>query len=311
MPRSPRIQYPGAIYHIINRGNYRQDVFGEPGSAYAFVETMKEAVDRYGWRLGAFVVMRNHFHLAVQTPEPNLVTGMHWLQSTFATRFNRLHKEQGHVFQGRYRAILLENAFVWARVNDYIHLNPVRAGLIPVEHVAQFRWSSLSHFLKNQKFNGLTALGWLQTLGLKDDQQGWSDYCEHLREKVGDDADSERALLTSGWAIGESDWKKHTLAEQAADSAGSIGSKKAALTPEMLETSWAIRLEAELKAVGKTLTDLESARKGADWKVDIAQRLQGQYGVSVKWLAQELKMGVPGSVRAYLWKRRKNSQVTA
>ncbi len=80
MPRPPRIQYPGAIYHVINRGNYRSDVFAEVGAAHAFVETMKEAVDRYGWRLGAYVVMRNHYHLSIQTPEPNLSAGMPWLQ---------------------------------------------------------------------------------------------------------------------------------------------------------------------------------------------------------------------------------------
>jgi putative transposase len=83
--------------------------------------------------------MRNHYHLARQTPEPNLSIGMQWLQTTFATRFNRLRGENGHLFQGRYRAFVLENSGVWARVADYIHLNPVRAGIVPMEYAAQFR----------------------------------------------------------------------------------------------------------------------------------------------------------------------------
>jgi putative transposase len=139
MARKLRIEYPGAIYHVINRGNYRSDVFDLAGAAQAFGTALSEASTRYGWRVGAYVVMRNHYHLARQTPEPNLSIGMQWLQTTFATRFNRLRGENGHLFQGRYRAFVLENSGVWARVADYIHLNPVRAGIVPMEYAAQFR----------------------------------------------------------------------------------------------------------------------------------------------------------------------------
>jgi REP element-mobilizing transposase RayT len=88
MARKLRIEYPGALYHVINRGNYRRDVFESAGAAEAFVAALREAVAQYGWRVHAYVVMRNHYHLAVETPQPNLVEGMHWLQSTLATRFN-------------------------------------------------------------------------------------------------------------------------------------------------------------------------------------------------------------------------------
>lgn len=114
MARKLRIEFPGAIYHVLNRGNYRRDLFLTAGEAGAFVETMQEAVLRYGWRLHAYVLMRNHYHLAVETPEPNLKDGMHWLQSTFATRFNRFRKERGHLFprplsiaSGRERGVLV------------------------------------------------------------------------------------------------------------------------------------------------------------------------------------------------------------
>ncbi len=101
MARRPRIQFAGALYHIINRGNYRRDIFETEGAAQAFEKCLFEACEKSGWRLHAYVIMRNHFHLAVETPQGNLVKGMHWLQGTFATRFNRFRSEQGYLFQRR------------------------------------------------------------------------------------------------------------------------------------------------------------------------------------------------------------------
>jgi putative transposase len=129
MARKLRIEYPGALYHVINRGNYRQDVFTSVGAAEAFVRTLAEATALQGWRVHAYVVMRNHYHVALETPQPNLVAGMHWLQGTLATRFNRFRQEHGHLFQGRYHALLIEDTAALGRVVDYIHLNPVRRSI--------------------------------------------------------------------------------------------------------------------------------------------------------------------------------------
>lgn len=164
MPRRLRIEFSGACYHVVNRGNYRNPVFDTVGAAEAFLATLREAVERYGWLLYAFTLMKNHFHLVLQTPQPNLVDGMHWLQSTFSTRFNRFRKEQGHVFQGRYFSGLLEDESAIADVVDYVHINPVRAGIIPVERLRDFRWSSFRYFRKDQSFPGLTAAARLRML---------------------------------------------------------------------------------------------------------------------------------------------------
>jgi REP element-mobilizing transposase RayT len=104
-----RIQYPGALYHVINRGNYRRDIFESIGAAQAFEQAMAEVCLRYRWRLHAYAIMRNHFHFALETPRPNLVQGMHWLQGAFASRFNRFRRERGHLFQGRYDALVVED----------------------------------------------------------------------------------------------------------------------------------------------------------------------------------------------------------
>ena len=113
-----RIQHEHALYHVINRGNYRRDIFSSRGAARAFSRLVGEACERHGWQLHAYVVMRNHYHLALETPQPNLVEGMHWLQSTFGTRFNRYRSERGHLFQGRYQALLVEDDAALVRLID-------------------------------------------------------------------------------------------------------------------------------------------------------------------------------------------------
>jgi putative transposase len=160
MARKLRIEFPDGVYHVLNRGSYRRDLFTQVGEAWAFVKTLEEASEMYGWRIHAYAVMRNHYHVALRTPQPNLTEGMHWLQSTFATRFNRLHGERGHLFQGRYQSLLVEDDATLLRLVNYIHLNPVRAKIVTPEQAAAFRWSSLGRFVR-----GALLPRWRQGLG--------------------------------------------------------------------------------------------------------------------------------------------------
>lgn len=129
MARPPRIQFEGARYHVLNRGNYRHAIFSVDGAGECFEEVLFRGCGRFGWVVHAYVILSNHYHLVLETPDGNLVVGMQWVQSTFANRFNRLVGERGHVFQGRYRALLVEDGDYLLRVVNYVHLNPVRAGL--------------------------------------------------------------------------------------------------------------------------------------------------------------------------------------
>src|SRR3954468_7057421 len=124
MARKLRLEYEGALYHVINRGNYRTAIFGTKGARAAFLKCLGEACVKSKWVVHAYVLMSNHYHLALETPEGNLVEGMRWLQSTFANRFNRYRGERGHVFQGRYKALLVEDSEGLGAVAHYIHLNP-------------------------------------------------------------------------------------------------------------------------------------------------------------------------------------------
>lgn len=122
MPRELRLLLANALYHVLNRGNDRRDVFENSGSKGAFLA----ALDKACWRVHAYVVARDHFHLALETPDPNLITGMHWLLGTFANRRNRFRDERGNLFQGRYQPQLVEDQTALGRVVDYLPLNLVR-----------------------------------------------------------------------------------------------------------------------------------------------------------------------------------------
>ena len=132
MPRKLRVEYPGAMYHVMSRGDRREDIFLDDVDRQDFIKTLAEACQKTGWQVHAYCLMRNHYHLVLETPNANLVAGMAWLQSTYTIRLNHRHKLFGHVFSGRYKAQLVEgsgNGYLRTAC-DYVHLNPVRAGLL-------------------------------------------------------------------------------------------------------------------------------------------------------------------------------------
>ncbi len=151
MSRRPRLESSDGIYHIINRGNYRSDIFKSASTKMSFEDTLLEAAEKSNWQIYAYCIMRNHFHLAIATPQGNLVSGMQWLQSTFANRFNKFRKQRGHLFQGRYKSIIVEPGNHLAQLVNYIHLNPVRAGIVSIEDLLTYTYSSLPKFNTSYK----------------------------------------------------------------------------------------------------------------------------------------------------------------
>ncbi|HWY75166.1 MAG TPA: transposase, partial [Verrucomicrobiae bacterium] len=108
MARPVRIEYPGAAYHVMARGNQGQPIFKDVQDRKRFLETLQESHEKTGWLVHAYVLMRNHYHLLVETPEGNLVAGMKWLQGAYTQRYNARHEVFGHLFQGRYKALILD-----------------------------------------------------------------------------------------------------------------------------------------------------------------------------------------------------------
>src|SRR6266536_3611266 len=131
MARPLRIQYPGAVYHVMARGNHGQEIFKDDRDRQCFLETLGEACEKTGWEIHAYVLMANHYHLLVETPEGNLVSGMKWVQGAYTQRYNSRHRLFGHLFQGRYKAVIVDgrDEDYFQVVSTYIHFEP-RAGEI-------------------------------------------------------------------------------------------------------------------------------------------------------------------------------------
>ncbi len=131
MPRPIRIEVPGALYHVMSRGDQRDDIFFDDVDRHDFIKTLAEACQKTDWQVHAFCLMSNHYHLVIETPNANLVAGTKWLQSSYAIRVNSRHALVGHVLSGRYKAQLIEsggNGYLRTAC-DYVHLNPIRAKL--------------------------------------------------------------------------------------------------------------------------------------------------------------------------------------
>jgi REP element-mobilizing transposase RayT len=299
MARKLRYEEEGGLYHVINRGNYRNAVFGSVGAAQAFEKTLWEAVRLNGWRLHAYVLMSNHYHLALETPSPNLVDGMHWLQSTFATRFNRFRNERGHLFQGRYQALAVENAAALSAVVDYIHLNPVRARIVTLDLLEGFRWSSLRRFLRGDQAQGLTGETIMAHWELPDTTEGWACYLERLKRLAQDEEEQKKlgfGSFSKGWAIGTTAWKAAVAKTFAQPSLVGLARDEARAVKLDRWEAW---LNEGLTKAGKTSTDLkplQSRSRDESWRWELAKHLRAN-GVDYSWIAQNLGYPSAASLR--------------
>ena len=140
MARPLRIEYPGALYHVTSRGNRQEDIYIDDQDRSAFLQVLSRVCDRFNWVCHSYCLMSNHYHLMIETPEANLSRGMRQLNGVYTQNLNRNHGRVGHVFQGRYKAILVQKDSYLLELSRYIVLNPVRAGM--VRSAKDWRWSS-------------------------------------------------------------------------------------------------------------------------------------------------------------------------
>ena len=140
MSRPLRIALSGALYHVTSRGDGREDIYLSDGDREAWLSLLGEVCQRFNWVCHAYCQMTNHYHLVVETPEGNLSQGMRQLNGMYAQQANRAHRRVGHVFQGRYKAILVEKDSYLLELSRYVVLNPVRAGM--VTNTEDWPWSS-------------------------------------------------------------------------------------------------------------------------------------------------------------------------
>ncbi len=145
MARPLRIEYPGAYYHVTSRGNERKAIFRDDTDREKFLDLLGRAVDDFHLRLHGYVLMSNHYHLLVETPKGGLNRAMRYLNGVYTQAFNRRHRRVGHLFQGRYKAILVDKDSYLLELSRYIHLNPWRVK--PPQDPFKYRWSSLRAYV--------------------------------------------------------------------------------------------------------------------------------------------------------------------
>jgi REP element-mobilizing transposase RayT len=299
------VQFAGACYHVINRGNYRRDLFTGKGAAEAFERTLAEAAERFGWLVHAYVVMSNHFHLALELTEPNLSEGMRWLQGTWIRRYNAFRQLIGRPFQGRFKAVLVAPGHALGQVCHYIHLNPMRAGLCEPAKVLDYPWSSLPKFAAKNRPDWLAAHTVLLEAGdLPDSAAGWKNYVQYL-EFLATDSLARKELaaekMSRGWCLGDRSFKadmKKAALEQGADL-----ERFAGLEPEDARREraalWEERLVELAHAAKIDIESLPPKKSDAD-KVRLAAAMKLGASVSNRWLAERLGMGKPASVSQFV-----------
>jgi len=170
MARPRRIQFEGATYHVTSRGNNRQRIFLDDRDRYNLLELLGDAVARFNLQVFAFCFMSNHYHILLRTPESNLNSAFHWVNTVFSMRFNRRHHCTGHLFQGRYHSVLVTDDAHWLTLSMYIHLNPVRAGI--VDDPDLYEWSSFRDYTRiNSRFDWLRRNEIIARYGATPDSQ--------------------------------------------------------------------------------------------------------------------------------------------
>ena len=298
MARALRIERLGGRYHVTVRGNERKAIFRDDTDRFHIFELLAELGERFGTRVHAYVLMDNHFHLMVETPEANLSRTMHWLGVSYSVWFNRRHRRAGHLFQGRFKAFIVENDAGWQEVARYVHLNPIRiaslnldkrqrsvayAGTVPkpdsqiidrrLKVLREFRWSSY------RGYAGYCApLGWVYRHSLAilcggnteaEQRVAFRGYTEEAIKQGGLPSPWER--LVGGMVLGS-----EAFARQLRQALRGNGREQTALKSLSPHVEWSAIIAALERAKGEAWDQF--SRRHGDWGRDGALWLGRRQG---------------------------------
>jgi REP element-mobilizing transposase RayT len=307
------VEYPGAIYHVMNRGDRCEPIFLDDADRKRFMETLEEACVRSGWQVHAYCLMPNHFHLVVETPQPTLVAGMKWFLGAYTGRFNRRHKLFGHLFSGRYKSLIVDGSGsgYLGTVCEYVHLNPARAKLLkPGQALREYPWSSWPDYLKKAK----KRPAWLRVDRVMGEQRIPLDSTAGRRElerrmEARRDAENGTSYkaIRRGWFFGEKAFKKELLGQMSKRlGAEHYGEERQESQAEKAEQV----VQEELRRRRWTEATLGERKKGDVEKVKIAIRLRKETLVTVAWIAARLQMGSVANVNTlfYHWRQDKHEK---
>jgi REP element-mobilizing transposase RayT len=304
MPRKLRVEYPGAMYHVMSRGDRYENIYLDDVDRQDFLKTLAEACQKAGWQVHAYCLMRNHYHVVLETPNANLVAGMAWLQSTYTIRLNHRHRLFGHVFSGRYKAQLVEgsgNGYLRTAC-DYVHLNPVRAGILKAEErLLAYPWSSWPAYLAapEHRPQWVRVDRLLGEHGLQEDTAASREEFERrLEARRLEETDPEALkVLRRGWCLGSQEFKSQML-EQVGGRLGEHHSGE--LRCETAEVKAERIIGEELSRLGWSRADLAARRKSDPGKLALAARLRQETTLSIKGIAARVHLGTSKSANARL-----------
>ena len=307
MARKLRIEYPGAIYHVMNRGDRREAIVRGDSDRELFLETLSEACAKTGWEVHAYCLMINHFHMVVETPQANLVSGMKWLLGTYTGRFNRTHKQAGHLFSGRYKAQVVDGSGsgYMQTVCDYVHLNPARAGLLaPDQKLSTYAWSSYREYLKKPA----DRPGWLRVdrvfgeMGIgRESAAGRREFEKRMEVRRWEEGE-EWERVRRDWCYGDEEFRKELLETMM----GKVGGEHYGSERQESSEAKAERIvRDELKRRRWTEKTLSENRKGDGEKLAMAERLRQETTMTLEWIATRLRMGTKTHLNHLLyWHKR-------
>ncbi len=294
------------MYHVMSRGDQRDDIFLTDVDRHDFIKTLAEACQKTDWQVHAFCLMRNHYHVVLETPNANLVSGMAWLQSTYTIRLNNRHRLTGHVLSGRYKAQLVEGSGTgYLRTAcDYVHLNPVRAKLLaPQDRLLAYPWSSFPLYLAAVEHRPK----WLRAdrlLGEHDIEQdtpaGRLEFERHLERRRLEEVDEEALQeFRRTWCLGSEAFRRDCLERME----GKVGENHPGQTRLETAAAKADRIVAqELARLQWSSDDLVIRQRSHPAKLALAARLRQETTLSIKEIAQRLHLGKPKGARTNLHK---------
>lgn len=289
---------------MMSRGNRQEAIFLDDRDNRIFLDAIEEVCGRTGWMIHAFVLMGNHYHILLETPEPNLVDGMRWLQGTYTKRFNIRHKKWGHLFQSRYKALLVDpSEDYFQTVSSYIHLNPARVKNYDFDNskLADYRWSSYPMYLRpSQRPGWLAVERTLGNLGLSDDLSGRIEYRQFMQKRVLELSESEApwnvderwAKIRRGWCLGGEEFREEMVelldgvmdGKRRDSFVGTEVRKHDVMEARKL-------LEEGMELVGLRPEELTELKKNDPRKMAVAWMIRRNTAVRNEWISEQLHMG--------------------
>lgn len=218
MARALRIEYEGAFYHVISRGNEGKEIFKDKADRVKFLDYLKDQVIRYRIRVHTFCLMNNHYHLIIETPQANLAKAMQTFNTSYTVYFNHKYRRFGHLFQGRYKAILIQADQYLHHLSRYIHLNPVRLNL--VQNPKDYPYSSYRYFISNDKPPEYLTTAFILSMFANTQSKARALYKRFVEEAIGSETDIIRKNILFGFMLGSpnfTSWVKESFLKDKVD----------------------------------------------------------------------------------------------